>query len=41
MSLLDPGRPSGEKMKITAVETHMVRVKFDMGATPRAFPGAT
>jgi len=28
-------------MKITAVETHMVRVKFDMGAPPRAFAGAT
>ena len=28
-------------MKIAAVETHMVRVKFDMGATPRAFAGGT
>jgi D-galactarolactone cycloisomerase len=28
-------------MRITAVETHIVRVKFDMGAAPRAFAGGT
>ena len=28
-------------MKIVAVETHLIRVKFDMGAVPRAFAGAT
>jgi D-galactarolactone cycloisomerase len=27
-------------MKIVAVETHLIRVNFDMGATPRAFAGA-
>lgn len=27
-------------MKITALETHLIRVAFDMGAPPRAFAGA-